>query len=217
IQSVNSEIKTEDEVVEIESTRGAGVCDEYIESYLIGLIEDEVKKGNRPTTTLTKPTWKFIRQKLKEKTTKEYSQEQLKNKYNLLRKKWKEFSKLLEETGIGYNVVTYQLTVEDAVWNKLYEPSESEDEDNIDGEVGDTEKKSEEGPKAKKSKTDVNPKKLRERVNIATADALFAMSENSEKKLELLEKKINTLSTLEGVDGASFAKVTKLLLDDPSW
>ncbi|KAL2921820.1 L10-interacting MYB domain-containing protein [Bienertia sinuspersici] len=72
---MNSEIKTEDEVVEIESTRGAGLWEEYIESYLIGLIEDEVKKGNRLTTTLTKPAWKFIRHKIKEKTTKEYSQE----------------------------------------------------------------------------------------------------------------------------------------------
>lgn len=42
-------------------------------------------------------------------------------------------------------------------------PSDSEDEDDTDGELGDSEKQSEEGPKAKKAKSNVNPKKLRER------------------------------------------------------
>ncbi|KAL2926490.1 L10-interacting MYB domain-containing protein [Bienertia sinuspersici] len=282
---MNIEIKSEDEVVEIESTGGVGVWNECIEAYFIGLIEDEVKKGNRPTTTLTKPAWKFIRQKLKEKTKKDYSQDQVKNKYNQLRIKWKEFSKILEETGIGYNAVTYQLSAEEAVWNKLYEkhksaktfrkkgckhydklctifgdttatggsshpstqsPSDTEDENETDGEVGNSEKgekEGEQGPKTKKAKANANPKKLREKVNIAMADALVAMSENSKKKLELLERKmsttnsttsinesenkgndkdllmecIDTLSTLEGVDGASFAKATKLIHDDPLW
>lgn len=112
--------------------------------------------------------------------------------------------------------------------------------------MGDSEKQCEEGPKAKKVKSSVNPKKLRERVNTAMADALVAMSENSKKKLELLERKmsstpssafindsgdgahskedhdllmecVDTLSTLEGIDGASFAKATKLIHDDPTW
>ncbi|KAL2930437.1 L10-interacting MYB domain-containing protein [Bienertia sinuspersici] len=208
MSNTNIEIKSEDEVVAIEPNGGVGVWNESIESYLICLIEDEVKKGNRPTTTLTKPAWKFVRQKLKEKTNKDYSQDQLKNKYNQLRAKWKEFSKILEETGIGYNAVTHQLSTKDAIWKKLCEsaktfknkgckhydklctifgdttatgasshpstksPSNSEDGDDTDGEVGSLEKEGEEGPKAKKSKPNVNPKKLKEKVNIAMANAL---------------------------------------------
>ncbi|KNA16172.1 hypothetical protein SOVF_091330, partial [Spinacia oleracea] len=272
-----NEVKCEDDVVEIDAIGGVGVWNENIESYLISLIEEEVKKGNRPTTTLTKSAWKTVKQNLKEKSKKDYSQEQLKNKYNQLRQRWKDFNKLKEETGIGYNAVPYQLKAEDVVWKKLYEkhksaktfrrkgckhfdklctifgdttatglsshpstksPSDSEDENDTDGEVGDLEKQCEEGPKSKKVKTSVNPKKLREKVNTAMADALVAMSENSKKKLELLEKKINgnngggqqskedddllmecidTLSALEGIDGASFAKATKLIHDDPLW
>ncbi|KAL2904215.1 L10-interacting MYB domain-containing protein [Bienertia sinuspersici] len=274
---MNNDIKCEDEVVEIESMGGVGVWNENIESYLISLIEEEVKRGNRPTTTLTKQAWRTVKQKLKEKTKKEYSQEQLKNKYNQLRQRWKDFSKLLEETGIGYNPVTYQLSAEDVVWKRLYEkhksaktfrkkgckhfdklstifgdttatgasshpstisPSESENENDTDGEGGDSRKQCEEGPKTKKLKPNVNHKKLRERVNTAMADALVAMSENSKKKLELFERRFNgndegghqskedhdllmecidTLSALEGIDGASFAKATKLIHDDPLW
>uniref|UniRef100_A0A803KUJ0 Uncharacterized protein n=1 Tax=Chenopodium quinoa TaxID=63459 RepID=A0A803KUJ0_CHEQI len=68
------------------------------------------------------------------------------------------------------------------------------------------------------------------------ADALVTMSENSKKKLELIERKFNgndegghqskedhdllmecvdAPSALEGIDGASFAKATKLIHDDP--
>ncbi|KAL2934587.1 L10-interacting MYB domain-containing protein, partial [Bienertia sinuspersici] len=278
-------IKSEDEVVAIEPKRGIGVWNKSIESYLICLIEDEVKKGNRPTTTLTKPAWMFVRQNLKEKTNKDNSQDQVKNNYNQLRAKWKEFNKILEETGIGYNAITHQLSAEDVNWKKLCEkhksaktfkkkgckhydklctifgdttaigassppstkcPSDSEDGDETDGEVGNLEKEGEEGSKAKKSKPNVNPKKLKEKVNIAMADTLVAMSENSKKKLKLLEKKmsatgyvtindgvefgdhskgnhdfliecIDALSTLEGIDVNSFSKATKLIHDDQLW
>ncbi|KAL2892985.1 L10-interacting MYB domain-containing protein [Bienertia sinuspersici] len=202
MSNTNNEIKSEGEGVAIEPSEGVGIWNESIETYLIGLIEDEVRKGNKPTTTLTKPASKFIRHKLKEKTNKDYSQDQVKNKYNQLRAKWKEFSKILEETGIGYNVVTYQLSAKDAICKKLYElctilgdtttaaasshpstgsPSNSEDGDDTGGEVGNSEKEGEEGPKAKKSKANLNPKKLLEKVNIAMAKTLVAMTENSKK------------------------------------
>lgn len=113
--------ESEDDVVELEPTGGVGVWNDAIESYFIELIEDEVKKGNRPTTTLTKPAWNFVKQKLKERTKKDYNQDQIKNKYNQLRARWKDFSKLLEETGIGYNAVTFQVSALEPVWKKLYE------------------------------------------------------------------------------------------------
>ena len=56
-----------------------------IESHFITLMEEEVKKGNRQTTTLTKSAWKHIREALKAKFGKEYSMEQFKNKFNQLR------------------------------------------------------------------------------------------------------------------------------------
>ncbi|KAL2924209.1 L10-interacting MYB domain-containing protein, partial [Bienertia sinuspersici] len=168
----------EDETVEIESKGGVRVWNECIETYFIGLIEDE------------------LGQKLKEKTKKDYSQDQVENRYNQLSIKWKEFSKILEETRIGYNAVTYQLSVEGAMWKKLYEkhksaktfrkkgckhydklctifgdttaaggsshpstqsPFDIEEENETDGEVGNSEKEGEgeQGPKTKKVKANV--------------------------------------------------------------
>ncbi|KAL2896631.1 L10-interacting MYB domain-containing protein [Bienertia sinuspersici] len=255
MSNMNIEIKSEDEVVEIESTGGVGVWNECIETYFIGLIEDEVKKGNRPTTTLTKPAWKFIRQKLKEKTKKDYSQDQLSADdvvWTKLYEKHKSAKTFRKKGCKHYDKLCTIFRDTTATGGSSHpstqSPSDTEEENETDGEVGNSEKEGEQGPKTKKAKANVNPKKLREKVNIAMADALVAMSENSKKKLELLERKmsttnsttlinesensgnylkandqdllmecIDTLSTLEGVDGASFAKATKLIHDDPLW
>ncbi|KAL2927674.1 L10-interacting MYB domain-containing protein [Bienertia sinuspersici] len=210
MSNLNIEIKSEDEVVEIESTRGIGVWTEAIESYFIGLIEDEVKKGNIPTTTLTKPAWKFIKQKLKEKSGKDCSQDQVKNKYNQLRAKWKEFSKIIEETGIGYNAVTHQLTAEDVVWKKLYEVFYYKQALKMEKWVIVKKMVKRVLKPRKPIKPNGNPKKLREKVNIAMADALVAMSENSKKKLELLEKKMSaTTSSTSADDGNDIGNHSK--------
>ncbi|KAL2938004.1 L10-interacting MYB domain-containing protein [Bienertia sinuspersici] len=210
---MNNDIKCEDDVVEIESMRGVGVWNENIESYLISLMEEEVKRGNRPTTTLIKQAWRTVKQKLKEKTKRSI--------------RCKDFSKLLQESRIVYNPVTYQLSVEDAVSKRLYEKG-CKHSDKLSIIFGDTTATGSsshastisllKGPKTKKRKLNVNHKKLRERVNTAMADALVAMSGHQSKEdHDLLMECIDTLSALDGIDGASFAKATKLIHDDPLW
>ncbi|KAL2895183.1 DNA-directed RNA polymerase subunit beta [Bienertia sinuspersici] len=201
---MNYDIKCEDELVEIGSMGGVEVWNENIDSYHISLIEQE----------------RTVKQKLKEKTKKEYNQEQLKNKYNQLRQRWKEFSVLLEETGIGYiskhkfaKAFRKKGSIGSSSHPSTISPSDSENENDTDGD--------EEGPKTKKLKSYVSHKKLRERVNTVMDDALVAMSENSKKKLELFERRfygndeggnqskedhdllmgcINTSNALEGID-----------------
>ncbi|KMT08256.1 hypothetical protein BVRB_6g141830 isoform B [Beta vulgaris subsp. vulgaris] len=224
MSSLNNEAMGDDDVVEVESIGGPG-------------------------------------EKLKEKTKKDNSEEQLKNKYNQLRQRWKDFSKILEETGIGFNAVTNQLSAEDTVWKKLYEkhksarsfrkkgckrydklntifgdttatrasshpstksPSDSEDEDDTDGELGDSEKQSEEGPKAKKAKSNKKLELLEKKLSASSTSIPMNDSNDSGHQLkedndDLLMECIDTLSGLEGIDGASFAKATKLIHDDPTW
>lgn len=62
------------------------------EETFITLLEEEVRKGDRPTTTLTNETQKNVQTKLNESTGKKFTVDQLKNKFNSLRACHKEFN-----------------------------------------------------------------------------------------------------------------------------
>ncbi|XP_057440266.1 uncharacterized protein LOC130732176 [Lotus japonicus] len=110
-----------DEVVEVTRCR-KDIWPPNIESYFIGLMEEEVKKGNRQSTTLTRDAWRRIREEMKIQFGKEYTYDQFKNKFNQLRGKWKDFNNLLKmKTGIGYNSATGQIIATNDEWKKLFE------------------------------------------------------------------------------------------------
>ncbi|KAK7251974.1 hypothetical protein RIF29_35615 [Crotalaria pallida] len=110
-----------DEGVEITGTK-KDIWPATVESYFIGLMEEEVKKGNRQTTTLTKAAWRHIKEELKRSFRKEYTPNQFKNKFNQLRGRYKDFSALLKaETGLGYNSSNGQIIATDDQWKKICE------------------------------------------------------------------------------------------------
>ncbi|CAN0872049.1 hypothetical protein LINGRAHAP2_LOCUS10019 [Linum grandiflorum] len=79
---------------------------------------EEVNKGNRTTTTFCKTGWKNIKQGLKDKFTKEWDDNQLKNKYNQLRQRHKNCKSILGETGMGFTAATGKLDAPEDVWKK---------------------------------------------------------------------------------------------------
>ncbi|KAM6554249.1 hypothetical protein CsatB_015011 [Cannabis sativa] len=81
----------------------ASIWPQKHEEVFVGLMEEEVLKGNRNTTTFTKQSWKHIKEELCAQVKRSYTNLQLRNKYNLLRQKHKDFKSLLKETGIGYS------------------------------------------------------------------------------------------------------------------
>ncbi|CAN1237177.1 L10-interacting MYB domain-containing protein [Linum grandiflorum] len=98
---------------------GKDVWPEIVELFLIDLMVEEVKKGNRTTTTFSKSGWSNIRKSLNEKfTTKEYADDQLKNKYNQFRQRHRMFKGLINETGMGYTRETGKLEAPDEIWDK---------------------------------------------------------------------------------------------------
>ncbi|KAI4351057.1 hypothetical protein L6164_005444 [Bauhinia variegata] len=110
-----------DEVVEVTGSK-KDIWPPNVESYFIDLMEEEVRKGNRQTTTLTKAAWRHINIELKRKFGKEYTPVQFKNKFNQLRGIWREFDSLLKmESGLGYNSITGHIIATDNQWKKLYE------------------------------------------------------------------------------------------------
>ncbi|CAN0907361.1 hypothetical protein LINGRAHAP2_LOCUS24763 [Linum grandiflorum] len=81
---------------------------------------EEVKKGNRTTTTFSRTGWANIIQGLKDKFPhKKYNKDQLKNKYNQLRQKQKNCKAIISETRMGYSAETGKLTALEDVWERL--------------------------------------------------------------------------------------------------
>ncbi|XP_062118539.1 uncharacterized protein LOC133832159 [Humulus lupulus] len=87
---------------------------EAIESHYIGLLYEEAKKGLQ-TTTLDKKGWLKIENDIFNSFGKRYKMPQLKSKFNRLRKAHREFSHLLEQTGMGWDTQTKTVTASDEV------------------------------------------------------------------------------------------------------
>ncbi|ONK64741.1 uncharacterized protein A4U43_C07F29390 [Asparagus officinalis] len=92
---------------------------EKTQLYFIDLMEGEARKGNRHTSTFTRAAWKFMENELKKKTGREYTHEQLKNKFNQLRQRWRDLSSLLTDTTVEYVASTGQISATEDAWNEL--------------------------------------------------------------------------------------------------
>ena len=67
-----------DEDVEIDGLRSEGPWSEKSETMFVDLMDEEVAKGNRPTTTFTKTSWNYIRSQPNTSMGYNYSYDQLK-------------------------------------------------------------------------------------------------------------------------------------------
>lgn len=93
---------------------------EKFESYFVYLMSEEIARGNMQATTFANAAWKGISEALRQRTGKEYTYLQLKNKYHNLRARWSDFSNLLREKDIKYDSITGEVLATDDVWRKLY-------------------------------------------------------------------------------------------------
>ncbi|OMO51148.1 hypothetical protein CCACVL1_29981 [Corchorus capsularis] len=113
-------IENGDDEVQVVSTDDSKIWSIEKEKIFIELMEEEVKKGNRPTTTFNKEAWKTIRIELSKQAKFNYTELQLRNKFNQLRSRHTNFTKLLKETGIGYVAATGQVIGTEDTWQHLY-------------------------------------------------------------------------------------------------
>ncbi|KAM3740251.1 hypothetical protein ACB098_08G084400 [Castanea mollissima] len=86
------------------------------EKIFIQLMVKEVQKGNRSTTTFLRKGWKNIEQEFHERTSKRYNKTQFRNKFNQLRTRYHDFSKLLQEPGFSWDPVLNTVTAAEGVW-----------------------------------------------------------------------------------------------------
>uniref|UniRef100_A0A9I9EHI2 Myb/SANT-like domain-containing protein n=1 Tax=Cucumis melo TaxID=3656 RepID=A0A9I9EHI2_CUCME len=83
-------------------------------------MNEEVAKGNQPTTTFTKTSWNYMRSQLNASTRYNYFHDQLKNKFNKLRQIYKDFKKILSDMiGNGWDPLLGTINLEEEQWNEL--------------------------------------------------------------------------------------------------
>ncbi|XP_056161373.1 uncharacterized protein LOC115669267 [Syzygium oleosum] len=90
---------------------------EPLTDLFISLLVEEVKKGNRTSSTYNKAGWNNIRVAFNNQTGLQYNPLQLKNKVNKLKKQYGSFKKLLSQSGFGWDNVNKTVVVDDpSIW-----------------------------------------------------------------------------------------------------
>ncbi|CAN1316354.1 L10-interacting MYB domain-containing protein [Linum perenne] len=95
---------------------GTLVWPAVIENFRLDTMLEEMKKRHLVSSTFSKTGWQRIKNALKDKFNKIYTDKQLVNKYGVIKTRYSNFKKLLSHTIMDYNEVTRQVTTDDEVW-----------------------------------------------------------------------------------------------------
>ncbi|KAI8546966.1 hypothetical protein RHMOL_Rhmol07G0160600 [Rhododendron molle] len=117
----NVSIKIEDD----DDAEVGGVADSLWskknEAFFIAIMEEELKTmGSRDTGTFQIKSWARMRKSISTKAKYEYSELQIKNKFNQLRTMHTKFKSLCDQSGVGWCAEKGTVTADDTVWEKLY-------------------------------------------------------------------------------------------------
>ncbi|XP_059638609.1 uncharacterized protein LOC132280869 [Cornus florida] len=96
--------------------------DSHIENFII-LIEEKVRLGNHTSGTFNTIGWKNLVEGMRLQTGKNFTKNQLRNKFNQLRADYKDLAKLLSKIGVGYNAKTCMVILEPERWDRLIKVS----------------------------------------------------------------------------------------------
>ncbi|KAJ4839924.1 hypothetical protein Tsubulata_008556, partial [Turnera subulata] len=101
--------------------RNDGVQEEVVwgaivEKLFIDVLVDHVNKGDMQNGQFNSKVWTEILNELNMKSGRNYTKNQMKQKFHRLRAKHRIFSNLLQTTGFGWNPITNTVTAEDSVW-----------------------------------------------------------------------------------------------------
>ncbi|XP_017609589.1 L10-interacting MYB domain-containing protein-like [Gossypium arboreum] len=96
--------------VEVSGEIVKAMWDKRLTEIFCDICIKEILKGNRPGTDFTKDGWLKIITNFEKETGKAYSQRQLKNRWDALKKEWKAWKKLKgEDTGLEWNPIKKSL------------------------------------------------------------------------------------------------------------
>ncbi|PPS06829.1 hypothetical protein GOBAR_AA13810 [Gossypium barbadense] len=118
--------------IEASGEKVKAVWDKRLTETFCDICIKEILKGNRPGTHFTKDGWLKIMINFEKETGKAFSQRQLKNRWDALKKEWKAWKKLKgEDTGLGWNPIKRTVDASDDWWENVNnEIHEEDDEEN---------------------------------------------------------------------------------------
>nr|KJB48290.1 hypothetical protein B456_008G062400 [Gossypium raimondii] len=103
--------------VEVSGDKVKAMWDKRLTEIFCDICIKEVLKGNRPGTHFTREGWLKIMTNFEKETGKGFSQRQLKNRWDALKKEWKAWKKLKgEDTGLGWNPIKRTVDASDDWW-----------------------------------------------------------------------------------------------------
>ncbi|KAF4348395.1 hypothetical protein F8388_000660 [Cannabis sativa] len=211
----------EDSEVVIIDNSEASVWPEKYEKNFIELMEEEVVKRNRNTTTFTKQSCKRIKEELCAQAKRSYTDKQLRNKYNLLRQKHKDFKSLLKETSIGFSVVAGQVTAPDEYAHPSTLDNDDDDAMSKSPSIRNQESSFDEDGSKRRGKSTSTTSSLstkKAKFSLALAETLTVYNETAKRKMKmyensmtstkhhLLDEYIEALNQIDAISGEVYAK-----------
>ncbi|MFQ6663344.1 hypothetical protein Gotur_030906, partial [Gossypium turneri] len=115
--------------VEVSGEKVKAMWDKRLTEIFCDICIKEILKGNRPGTHFTKDGWLKIMTNFEKETGKGFSQRQLKNRWDALKKEWKAWKKLKgEDTGLEWDPIKRTVDASDDWWeiatgDKAWAPS----------------------------------------------------------------------------------------------
>ncbi|XP_062095056.1 L10-interacting MYB domain-containing protein-like isoform X2 [Humulus lupulus] len=102
--------------IEITDVDDACLWGPTVEKIFIDIMVDEVNKGNMASGQFGSKTWAKILEELQIKSKRKYLIKQIKQKFNRLRTKYREFAELLKQTGFGWDRETNTVVASEEIW-----------------------------------------------------------------------------------------------------
>ncbi|KAL1081888.1 hypothetical protein V6Z11_D09G096900 [Gossypium hirsutum] len=103
--------------VEFSGEKVKVMWDKRLTEIFCDIFIKEILKGNRLGTHFTKDGWLKIMTNFEKETSKAFSQRQLKNRWDALKKEWKAWKKLKgKDTSLGWNLIKRTVDASDDWW-----------------------------------------------------------------------------------------------------
>lgn len=190
------------------------------ENLFISIMEEEVIKGNKVKTTFCRDSWNFIRETLSKKTKYNYSDSQVRNKFNQLRSRYNNFKKLLAETGIRFVSSTGQVIASEQVWHRLYSAHKMAKRFQKKGCPSYDKLRVIYG--RSKNKIDLREKILNSSVSSAHSrtspvNNIACAVQSTTPGRKFVTESMEALERLDGIDGAAYARAVGKFHDSELW